>query len=235
MDKWEDYPIKALSIAPLIMVTLPTVSSFSSGCVVVGPRRSPPLVVAYFESSDPPREWSLSSPSFLACGWPLSRMALSLYEWRHPQRLRVTSSSRSVNGGPNWRRDGPGWPAWANRPKPISARSGCPFAHVGRLDIFHFAPFICIILAMSSTRPRLRVFSHEIWSFMLRSSGLFLCNTSVLATFGSDFIMHLNMNGTPYLLLWNCCDSVLFVHVFLQKHNTLKCTYKDELVISLVC
>jgi hypothetical protein len=77
MDKWEDYPVRVLGIAPLIMVTLSTVSSFSSGGVVVGPRRPPPLVVASFESGDPPREWSLSYPSSLACGWPLARMALS--------------------------------------------------------------------------------------------------------------------------------------------------------------
>jgi hypothetical protein len=32
MDKWEDYPIKVLDMAPLIMVTLPMVSSFSSTC-----------------------------------------------------------------------------------------------------------------------------------------------------------------------------------------------------------
>jgi hypothetical protein len=32
MDRWEDYTIKVLDIAPLIMVTLPTVSSFFSTC-----------------------------------------------------------------------------------------------------------------------------------------------------------------------------------------------------------
>jgi hypothetical protein len=41
--------------------------------------------------------------------------------------------------------------------------------------------------------------------------------TLVLATFRSDFALHSNMNGTPHLLLWTCCDSVPFVHVFLQK------------------
>jgi hypothetical protein len=47
--------------------------------------------------------------------------------------------------------------------------------------------------------------------------------------------MHLNMNGIPHLLLSTCGDSVVLVHVFLQKHNTCKCTYEDELVMSLVC
>jgi hypothetical protein len=237
MDKWEDYPIKVLDMLPLIMVTLPIVSSFSSGGVVAGPRRPPPLVVASLDSSDPSCEWSLSSPTSLACGRPPWRMALSLCvcERRRIHVLRVASSSRSRNGGSNQHRDGSGRLAWADRPKPISARLGHPFAHVDLLAILHFAPFTCIILATSSSHPRWRVFSLEVRSFALQSSGMLLCNTSVLATFGSDFIMLSNTKKTPHLLLWTCCDSVLFVHVFLQKHNTSKCADKDELVISLVC
>jgi hypothetical protein len=58
MDNWEDYPIKVLDIAPLNMVTLPTVSSFFStcGCFLRDGRSS---------SRDLP-------PLSLACGWPLS-------------------------------------------------------------------------------------------------------------------------------------------------------------------
>jgi hypothetical protein len=37
------------------------------------------------------------------------------------------------------------------------------------------------------------------------------------------------------MLLWTYCESVLYVHVFLHKHNTSKCMHKDELVIWLVC
>jgi hypothetical protein len=61
---------------------------------------------------------------------------------------------------------------------------------------------------------------------------MFLCNTSVLSTFGSDFIMLSKHERDSSIAPLN---SVLCVHVFLQKHNTSKCTYKDELVISLVC
>jgi hypothetical protein len=57
MDEQEDYPIKVLDMAPLIMVSLPTVCLPSS-----------PLVGASFELGDPPPEISLLS---LACGWPL--------------------------------------------------------------------------------------------------------------------------------------------------------------------
>jgi hypothetical protein len=59
--------------------------------------------------------------------------------------FRVDSSSRSRNGGPNRLGDGPGRPAWADWPRPISARFGRRFAHVGPLVVMHFAPSICTI------------------------------------------------------------------------------------------
>jgi hypothetical protein len=61
------------------------------------------------------------------------------------------------------------------------------------------------------------------------------CSTLVLATFGSEFALHLNTNGTPHLLLGTHCDSVPLIHVFMQKQYTSKCIYKVELIISLVC
>jgi hypothetical protein len=91
---------------------------------------------------------------------------------------------------------------------------------VGPPVFMHFASSICSILTMSSSHPIWRFSLHEVQSFRLQSSGMFLCNTSVLATFGSDFIKLSNTNGTPKFLLWNCCVSVIYVHVFLQKHNT---------------
>jgi hypothetical protein len=127
---------------------------------------------------------------------------------------------------------GPGRPAWADRPIPILARFGRPFAPVGPQVIMHFAPSICMILVMSSSRPRWRFSAHEVWSFTLQSPGVFLRNTSVLATIGSDFIKLMNTNK---ILRWTCCESVLYVHVFLHKHHTSKCMHKDELVIWLVC
>jgi hypothetical protein len=104
-------------------------------------------------------------------------------------------------GGANRLENGPGQPAWADPPRPISAWFGHPFTHVGPLDILHFTPSNCTILTMTSSRPRWRVFSHEVRSFTLQSSGDVPCNTSVHATFGSDFIMLSNTNGTPQLLL----------------------------------
>jgi hypothetical protein len=108
----------------------------------------------------------------------------------------------------------------AGRPGPTGPGSFGPVRSSlrsrGSSCIYALCLSICTILMMSSSRPRWRFFSHEVRSFTLQSSGVFLSNTSVLATFGSDFIKLLNTNVTPRLLLWTCCDSILYVHVFLQ-------------------
>jgi hypothetical protein len=57
--------------------------------------------------------------------------------------------------------------------------------------------FTCMILTMSSLRPRWRFFAHEVRSFMLQYPGVFLCSTLVLTTIGSDFIKLMNKNKTP--------------------------------------
>jgi hypothetical protein len=93
-------------------------------------------------------------------------------------------------------RSGLGRPAWADRPGPTSARFGCPFAPVGPHVFMHFAPSTCMILTMSSSRPRWRFFVHEVRSFTLQSPGVFLHITSVLPTIGSDFIKLMNTNKT---------------------------------------
>jgi hypothetical protein len=92
---------------------------------------------------------------------------------------------------------GPGRPAWADLPRPTSARFSHPFALVGAHAFMHFAPSTCMVLTMSSSRPRWRFSVHEVRSFTLQSSGVFLRNTSVLATIGSDFIKLMNTNKTP--------------------------------------
>jgi hypothetical protein len=127
-------------------------------------------------------------PLSLACGWPPG-----------------TNGSPPANGGASrafglkiFRVQGKGgrtdpWsrlgrPAWADWPGPTSARSGRPFAPVGPHVFMHFAPSTCMILTMSSSCPRWRFYVHEVRSFTLQSPGVFLHNTSVLATTGSDFI-----------------------------------------------
>jgi hypothetical protein len=165
------------------MVTLPTVSSFIStcGCFLRG-GRSP--------SGDLP-------PLSLACGWPPGANGSPPCEWRRLQGFRVEDPSSARKGGPNRPPNWAGPPAWADRSKPISARFGRPFAPVGPQVIMHFASSTCMILTMSSSRPRYRFSAHEVRSFTLQSTGVFLRNTSVLATIGSDFIKLMNTNKTP--------------------------------------
>jgi hypothetical protein len=107
MDKWEDYPIKVLDMAPLNMVTLPTVSSsFSTwGCFLRVERSS-------FE--DLP-------PHSLACGWPLGANGSLSCEWRRLHGLRVEDPSGATKGGPNrpWK-----WTRPAGLSRPAQAHPG---------------------------------------------------------------------------------------------------------------
>jgi hypothetical protein len=149
-------------------------------------------VGASFELGDPPTERSPSSLS-LACGWPLSVNGSLSCEW---QDLGLKVLRVQEKGGRTNPRSGPGRPAWADRPRSIPAQFGRPFAPVGPHVFMHFAPSICTILTMLSSRPRWRFSLREVRSFTLQSSGMFLGNTSVLATIGSDFIKLINMNKT---------------------------------------
>jgi hypothetical protein len=94
-------------MASLIMVTLPTVSSFFStcGCFLRDGRSS---------SGDLP---SLS----LACGWPLGVNGSLPCEWRHLQGLRVEDRSGSRKGGPNRRQE---WARLAGLGQPAQAHPG---------------------------------------------------------------------------------------------------------------
>jgi hypothetical protein len=152
-----------LDIAALIMVTLPTVSSFFStyGCFLRG-GRSP--------SRDLP-------PLSLACGWPPSANGSHPYEWRRLQGFRVENPLGARKGGRTDVGSGLGWPAWADRPRTTLARFGRPFPPVGPHAFMHFSPSICMILALSSSRPRWRFSVHEVRSFTLQSPGVFLRST----------------------------------------------------------
>jgi hypothetical protein len=96
-----------LDIAPLIMVTLPTVSSFFSTCgCFLQDRRS--------SSEDIP-------PLSLACGWPLGANGSLFREWRHLQGLRVEDPSGARKGGPKRPRD---WARLAGLGRPAQAHPG---------------------------------------------------------------------------------------------------------------
>jgi hypothetical protein len=165
------------------MVTFPTVSSFFStcGCFLRGGR--PP-------SGDLP-------PLSLACGWPHGTNGSPLANGGTSRTLGLKILQVQGKGGRTDVGSGPGRPAWADRPKPTSARFGRPFAPVGSHAFMHFAPSTCMILTTSSSRPRWRFSMHEVRSFTLQSPGVFLRSTSVLTTIGSDFIKLMNTNKTP--------------------------------------
>jgi hypothetical protein len=172
-----------LHIAPLLMVTLLTVSSFFSTCGCLlrdGPSSSGDL-----------------PPLSLACGWPLSANGSLPANGGASRTLGLKIIRVQGKGGRTDPRSRQGQPAWADWPRPISARFGRPFAPVGPQVIMHFTPSICMISTMSSSRPRWRFSVHEVRSFTVQSPGVFLRSTSVLATIGSDFIKLMNTNKTP--------------------------------------
>jgi hypothetical protein len=149
-----------------------------------------------------PSRWLIPlrrSPSSLSNLWTASwcEWISLLCEWRRLEGFRVEDPSGARKGGPNQRRNWAGPVGLGHRPRPNSARFGCPFAPVGPQVIMHFAPSTCMILTMSSSHPRWRFSVHEVRSFTLQSPGMLLHNTSVLATVGSDFIKLMNMNKTP--------------------------------------
>jgi hypothetical protein len=152
-------------------------------------------VGASFEVVDLPPEISLLS-LYLVDGL-LVRMALSLSNGGTSRVLGLKILRVQGKGGRTDTGTGLGWPAWADRPRPNLARFSRPFAPVGPQVIMHFAPSTCMILTMSSSRPRWRFSAHEVRSFTLQSPGVFLRSTSVLATIGSDFIKKMDTNKTP--------------------------------------
>jgi hypothetical protein len=164
------------------MVTLSTVSSFSTcGCFLRG---------GWSPSGDLP-------PPSLACGWPLCTNGSLPVNGGTSRILGLKILRVQGKGGRTDHWSGLGQPAWADWPGPTSTRFGRPFAPVGPHAFMHFAPSTCMILTMSSSHPRWRFSVHEVRSFTLQSPEVFLRNTSVLATIGSDFIKLMNTNNIP--------------------------------------
>jgi hypothetical protein len=134
MDKWEVYPIKVLSIALLIMVTLLIVSSFNYGGTVAGPQRPLPLVVGSLDSMNLSRKRSLqfsTSTTYLPCGRPLRYIALSL-----TNGLGLSSRSRWKGGRTDTRM------GWVGCPWPIG---------LGPIWPGSVAPSSMLMLSSSST------------------------------------------------------------------------------------
>jgi hypothetical protein len=122
-----------------------------------------------------PSRWRSSSedlpPLSLACGWPPGANGSPPANGGASRTLGLKILRVEGKGGRTDPQSGPGRPDWADRPRPIPARFGRPFAPVGPQVIMHFAPSICMILTMSSSRPRWRFSVHEVRSFTLQSPG----------------------------------------------------------------
>jgi hypothetical protein len=138
MDKWEDYPIKVLDMAPLIMVTLLTLSSFffTCGCFL--------RVERSFSEDFPPLS--------LACGWSLGVNGSLSCEWERLHELRVEGPSGARKGGPNrpleWARPtGLGQPTQAH-PGPVrSPLRSHGSSYIYALCSLHLHYFDDVILA----------------------------------------------------------------------------------------
>jgi hypothetical protein len=107
------------------MVTLPTVSSFFStcGCFLRG---------GWSPSGDLPPVSSLWMASW--CEW------LSLSNGGASKVLVLQILQVQAKGGQTGPRSGLGRPAWADRPRPISARFGRPFTPMGPQWLCTFPP-----------------------------------------------------------------------------------------------
>jgi hypothetical protein len=106
MDELGDYPIEVLDIAPLIMVFIPTVSSFFStcGCFIRG---------VWSPSGDLTPLSSLWMASW--CEW------LPLVPWRRLKGFRVEDPSGARKRGPN---RPPEWAGPAGLGRPAQAHLG---------------------------------------------------------------------------------------------------------------
>jgi hypothetical protein len=203
------------------------VSSFNSGGAVAGPRPRPSLVAASLDL-DGWSSWMYLSVSSGPTSLSIVDDLLGIY--LHFWRMAAAASNLESKRVLHWPRSGPGQSAWAH-PGPVRLLlpPGGPS--------WHFAFFPKYLRHFGTISSSDKIGGLPTWTliFTFRSSKMFRCSTLVLASFGSDFVLHLNMNGTFLLLVWTWCVFVLFVCVFLQKHYTPKCTHKVELVILLAC
>jgi hypothetical protein len=89
-------------------------------------------------------------------------------------------------------RSGSGRPAQAHL-----GRFSRPFSPVGPRVIMYCAPSICIILMMSSSRPRWRFSLHEVRFLCFNPRGCSFVALRSSPTIVSDFIKLMNTNKTP--------------------------------------
>jgi hypothetical protein len=176
---------------------------------------------------------------FLRVEWSSSRMISLLFFRSSFWMASRANGSLHANGGAstylglhrlqvqereaNCLRNGPGRPALFTH----------PFALVGPLDILHFAPSNCINLTMSSSCPRWRVFSNEVLSFTLQSSGISYATLWSLPPLG--VISSCTWTRTRLLICsFELVVTPSFLSMFSYKNITLPNAH-TKMNISLVC
>jgi hypothetical protein len=150
-------------------------------------------------------------------------------EWRCLQGFRVEDLVQGKGGRTDpW--SGQGGPAWADRPRPFSAWFGRPFAPVGPQVIMHFAPSTCMVLTMSSSRPRWRFSVHEVQSFTLQSPGVFLValrSLSPLEVISSSSRTRTRLRKRSFEFVVNPSFMSMFFYINITLPNA--CTYMNSL------
>jgi hypothetical protein len=156
-------------------------------------------------------------------------------EWRHLHDFRVEDPTGARKGGPN---RPPEWARTAGLGRPAQAHLGpvrSPLHSRGSsgdyaLCPFHLHDFDDVILA--SKMEVLSAWSPVFYASIPRGvSSSHFGSGHHWKWFHQAHEHEQNSVNAPL----NCCASVLYVHVFLHKHNTSKCMHIDELVIWLVC
>jgi hypothetical protein len=148
-----------------------------------------------------PSRWSIPlqrSPSSLSSLWMATWYEwISPCEWRRLQGFSVEDPSGARQRGPN---RPPEWAGPAGLGRQAQAHLGpvrSPLRSRGSSCIYALCTFHLHDFDDVTSRPRWRFSVHEVQSFMLQYLGVFLHNTSVLSTIGSDFFRLMNMNKTP--------------------------------------
>jgi hypothetical protein len=74
--------------------------------------------------------------------------------WRPAEAEAINRQAPRSNGGANWSRNRPGRPAWADRPRPVSAWFGPVSLPNASRSIVDLLPYACGPLTSSSPRFR---------------------------------------------------------------------------------
>jgi hypothetical protein len=142
--------------------------------------------------------------------------------WRPAEVAAINRQAPRAKGGANRARNRPGWPAWADRPRPVLAQFGPVSLPEASRSIVDLLPYACGPLTLSSPQFRqsslslklqhLLSRSLEFSGFMLRSLGpLESCSWGVLcrASWSSLEVLDELIPKVSSLTLISCVNNKL--------------------------